>query len=927
MSESESHHLSRRQFLQIAGTITGGVAAAALAGCSTLGTAPATGAGGFTVSLHHDPADPIATSAPAQWALNKLRDALSDRGVTVLMRTDNNRVGRGISDSDLAIFAVGGASPRALGLIKLAEPESLALLPAPSGEPALIAAGADPLGLVYALTELTDRVTLASVPGAAGAKAALALAASISESRANAIRGIFRMFVSETEDKRWFYDRDGWQQYLDMLVGNRFNRFNLSFGLSYDFSRSLTDTYTFFMYPFFVSVPGYNVRAIARDGTPLGAGEMRKNLDTLRFISEQTALRGLQFNLGIWTHNYRWTSSPRATYTIDGLNGESQAPYSRDAMRLILQTCPGITGITLRTHGESGVPEGSYDLWKVIMSGVTGLRNADGSDRIIELDLHGKTMTPEMIDTALGTGMPVTISCKFSAEHLGLPYVQSSIRESEMPKATNGTGLMALSSGTRSLLRYGVGDLLRQDRKYKMIHRVWPGTQRLLLWGDPVYAAGYGRAGRFAGMDGIEYFEPLSFKGRGGSSMNIPPAADRSGYGDSSLCPEREWQKYLYTFRLWGRLSYNPDASAETWRRALGSKFGSDAPHYESALASASRILPLITTAHLPCAANYAYWPEIYVNMSLYDTTKVGSYGEAPNPKVFGNVSSLDPQIFASIFEYVDALLGGKHLAKINPLQVAQQLETWSKDTSAALARRVSKNDVLPGADDRRMETDAIIAAGIGQFFAHKFRAAILWQVFNLSGDESARAAATDAYKKARGAWSSLAATANVYLPDLTFGPERQLRRHWSERLADLDADIAGMATRTPQRHGGHPKDTINKLIQSIVDSDQNKISGAVARHTSPATFKPTHLLPLEIYSACDSVRLCYRHINQGERYTAVDMQNQDGKFTAAIPADYTEGKFHLQYYFEVRNSSAATLFPGFREDFTGTPYFIIPPA
>src|SRR5258708_4770791 len=98
MSLSKSGHLSRRRFLQVSGMITGSVAAA-LVGCSKTGIVRAVGPGGFTVSLHHDPGDPIASSASVQWALSKLRDALTDRGVTVLMRTDNQMVG------DLAVFA------------------------------------------------------------------------------------------------------------------------------------------------------------------------------------------------------------------------------------------------------------------------------------------------------------------------------------------------------------------------------------------------------------------------------------------------------------------------------------------------------------------------------------------------------------------------------------------------------------------------------------------------------------------------------------------------------------------------------------------------------------------------------------------------------------------------------------------------------
>ena len=48
---------------------------------------------------------------------------------------------------------------------------------------------------------------------------------------------------------------------------------------------------------------------------------------------------------------------------------------------------------------------------------------------------------------------------------------------------------------------------------WSVIHRIWPGTQRLLLSGDPLTTAAYSRAFSFCGSDGVEIMEPLSFKG------------------------------------------------------------------------------------------------------------------------------------------------------------------------------------------------------------------------------------------------------------------------------------------------------------------------------------------------------------------------------------------------------------------------------
>jgi hypothetical protein len=174
-----------------------------------------------------------------------------------------------------------------------------------------------------------------------------------------------RMFCSDVEDKPWFTDRGFWSAYLSMLVAQRFNRFNLSFGLGYDFTTEITDAYLPFAYPFLLRVPGYDVRA-----TNLDDAERDRNLEALRFVSDAAAERGLHFQLGLWTHAYEWTRSPAANHRIEGLTAETHAPYCRDALALLLRECPGISGVTIRTHGESGVAEGSYALWSSIFEGV-----------------------------------------------------------------------------------------------------------------------------------------------------------------------------------------------------------------------------------------------------------------------------------------------------------------------------------------------------------------------------------------------------------------------------------------------------------------------------------------------------------------------------------------------------------------------------
>jgi len=723
---------------------------------------------------------------------------------------------------------------------------------------------------------------------AAALAGAPALPQSTPDRPANAVRSIQRLFTSEVEDKPWFYDREMWPRYFAMLAENQFNRFNLSFGIGYDFLRAVTDASFLFAYPFFLSVPGYNVRA-----ANLPDAERDRNLETLRFIAEQAAAHGLQFQLGLWMHGYQWENSPHPNYTIEGLDAGNHGPYCRDALAALLRACPAISGVTLRIHGESGVAEGSYPFWGAVFEGVKR------SGRKVEIDMHAKGIDDGMIDLALATGMPVKVSPKFWAEHMGMPYHQADIRGQEVPAADHrDSGLMALSAGSRSFTRYGYADLMREDRRFEILWRIWPGTQRLLLWADPVFAAGYARAFRFCGSAGVEVMEPLSFKGRRGSGAMPAAQAGRCAYADASLRPRWDWEKYLDTYRVWGRKLYNPDATVEV----------------EPALAAASRILPIVTTAHLPSAANNNYWPEIYTNQSLVEASKT-EYTDTPSPKTFGNTSPLDPQIFSRIDDFADELLKGERSGRYSPVEVAQ----WLEDLAAA-AKPVKGRHV----DARRVDIDVAIQSGLGVFFGAKFRAGVLCRIHERTGDRAALEAALRCYRAARAGWAELAERAKgVYVSDITVGELPWLRGHWLDRLPAMDADIALLDARLP---AARLTDNV-KVKAAIAEALGRPQRPFVAmRHNTPDRFRRRQPLRLELSGpAVASARLYYRHVNQVERWQSGEMDRRGTAYVATIPGAYTDSPYPLQYYFELKSApDRAWLYPGFPPDLAGPPYYVI---
>ncbi len=900
-SKSEQKGISRRRFMKIAGV-------------SALW---ATSLGNFNfktkgVSIVIDHTDQTADSQPSQWAAKELEKSLVSEGIDVYRCNQISQARSG----DLIIVAAGTDSSLARRLLKGAKTnipsvaEALGLMPVKvDDKEVLLACGYDVRGLVYALLELADRVQYSNQP-----LDSLNIQKPIVEQPANVIRSLTRLFVSEIEDKPWYYDREMWKRYFTMLTTQRFNRFSLSLGIGYDFLENVTDAYFLFAYPFFLSVPGYNVKI-----PQLIDAERDKNLETLKFISDQAVARGIQFQLGIWMHGYKWINSPNANYTIEGLTPETHGPYCRDALRQLLKACPSISGITFRIHGESGVKEGSYNFWKTVFDGVATC------GRKVEIDMHAKGITQEIINIAVATGMPVKVSPKFWAEHLGLPYHQADIRAFEIPKPNQeAEGLLNLSAGSRSFTRYGYADLLKENRHYGVLHRIWPGTQRLLLWGNPEMSAAYSKAFSFCGSVGAELMEPLSFKGRRGSGI----AGGRCAYLDESLKPKWDWEKYLYSYRVFGRLAYNSDTEPNVWKRYLVRQFSEGAEKVELALANAFPILPIVLTAHGVSAANNLYWPEMYTNFSIADPDNKNPYFDTLSPKVFGNVSPMDPQLFMRINDFAEEILKGKRSGKYSPIEYAQWIEDLADAASKHLeqAKNNSKGKQKP--EFRRMVIDVAIAAGLGRFFGAKFRSGVLFAIFKQSGDRTALELSIKAYHRARNFWIDLANIArDVYKHDITVGETDILRGHWLDRLPAIDEDIDFMRKileRTPTSNVTQ-QDNVQLAIKEAMG--RPKRENIICHHIQPKYFKAGAPLNLElsIEKAIGSVLLYYRHINHAERFKTLKMQQTGKSFRATVPADYTDTLFPLQYYFELRDTPKnAWLYPGLTAKLTQQPYFVL---
>jgi hypothetical protein len=857
---------------------------------------------GKAIALIVDPGSALTASEPVQWAVEEFRQALTVKGVT-----SSN------SSSTLTVMVSPVTGPLAKtfnNLPTITQPETTALIPGNhNNAPAILVTGIDARGIVYGLLELTERIRLNDNPFTA-----LYLSAPVVEITPNKVRSVARAFLSEIEDKSWFYDRTFWKDYLDTLAFARFNRFNFALGFGYDFPRGVTGDYLHFPYPYLVDVAGYEQ---VRVEPPLQPGERQRNLETLQYIAAETARRGLEFQLGIWTHAYQWTDSPNSDHHVIGLTPEIHAAYCREALAALLITCPQISGLTLRIHGESGIPEGNYSFWQTLFEAISG------AGRVIEIDMHAKGLNQVMIDMAHKTGMPVKAGAKFWAEHQGLGYHQADIRETEYPRK-GVTGTFAVSSGERNFTRYGYGDFYRNDSNIDVLYRVWPGTQRHLLWGDPALASGYGRAANFCGAAGMELCEPLTFKGREGSGH----PGGRNSYVDSSLANiNRDTNKVTVTYLLWGRYLYNPDTAPEVHHRFFRQTFGSSGPALEAALASSSRILPLITTAWLPSASNHSFWPELYSPISILPPTGKPLYSDSPAPHNVSAISPLDPQLFSTIDQHAKDLVNGTKNARYSPGEVIEWLEMMVSTSTKSLATaRAGAGSRAKSPEFRQVEEDILIVNALGLYYANLFRAALFYSIYAQTGDPAAAAQSLATYRKGRDAWANMAERADkIYGTDISYGDIPVRRGHWADRLPEIDRDLTAL-----ERHFGDKP--IQQSSSRTAIRQATKVSPRLTvdvEHTVPDPFHSGGDLHLTIatHATVTESILWYRHVNHGERWVSAPMQKTGDAHNGFIPGSYTSSPYPLQYYLELRTTDAATLHPPLNSTFSNQPYYVITSA
>jgi len=101
--------------------------------------------------------------------------------------------------------------------------------------------------------------------------------------------------------------------------------------------------------------------------------------------------------------------------------------------------------------------------------------------------------------------------------------------------------------------------------------------------------------------------------------------------------------------------------------------------------------------------------------------------------------------------------------------------------------------------------------------------------------------------------------------------------------------------------------------------------------HVQPTSFHRSQPVAIALALPNDqpqptAVQLYYRHVNQAEPWRVTPMQiDKDDNCRAAIPGEYTDSPYSLQYYFEWRDESGQSwLYPGLGASLSNQPYFVL---
>lgn len=781
--------------------------------------------------------------------------------------------------------------------IQLPGEESLAILNISEGNAQLVVAvGGGHTGLMYALGEIADCVQ------AGGYDALLNMQDQV-ETPDLLIRGTDRFLMSERDDG-WFYSEEFWNYHIQRLARSRFNRFTLIVGFD--------TAYMSPPYPFFMEIAGFKQVTVA----PRLMERRARTLGILNHIGTLCHDMGIEFIFSTW-QQLPWTDNQQSM--VEGLpkDDDEFTRYCATGIRELLEACPSIDGVQFRVNLEAGITakggKGAThnQFWFKMIDAVAAVK------RHLKIDIRAKGMTDALLAHAMESGLEALVATKYWCEHMAEPYQMTSLRTEEWQHLGN-------ENSTR---RYSYDNLLKRPHTYGMLYRLWTyGSANLFLWGDPDYVRRFSAScEEFAGL-GFTISEPLSMKG----GHALLPGGDFPIHADPGMQAYRwEDERYWMYYLLFGRIGYRRETSAAVWQRELKRRYGVSAQAIGTAYQLASRVMPLITTAHFPVHPSMHYWPELYSGAALFADNNFDEY--------FGQVDYAgalpsDEQLFSSVRNAVKADLSGTSEEKYHPLTVREWYWKLAEQIDGALeAARTQGAEQY--ADWTGISVDFRMIAGIARYHAQMIAAAWYLERYRNANSVNELPKSWNALLRARQHWSGVSALGDrYYARNLMFdaGTGRRRNGNWHDRLdRQINPDVACLKALL-QENGLAADEVITADDEmDVMNPLRPMYEEGNIQCSVPTCAKAGQSIHVSVRIGgvlqAQSVHLYYRHVNQREEYQMVELSHTGDCWSGAINADYVEAQWDIMAYLAVCDAAGAVrILPGLRSPDSPMPYCII---
>ena len=757
----------------------------------------------------------------------------------------------------------------------------------------LLLAGSDQVGLMYTLLEMAEQIRTEGIE-------ALRNAENRTEIPENEVRCMDRYLLGHL-DNEWFLSEEFWRYYLERLAQARFIRFCLILGFD--------TAYMSPPYPFFTEVeefPEIKVKVF-------GPEQKEKNKNMLRKIVSLCHEYGIAFVLATWQQR-PWTTEQEEL--VSGLPEEENvlSEYCYCGMKALLKAVPDIDIVQFRVNHESGVGTqvSAETFWNHCTDAVADAGNELG--KIFTLDLRAKGLTETMIRHAFGRGLKVEVPTKYWCEHAALPYHLSTMRSEELAQLDN----------YNHSRRYSYADMLKKPRYYSVIFRLWNyGSTNLFLWGDADYARRFSKSCGLSGAAGFQVNAPLSLK----YGHELSHKEVWNTFADESLRYGKwEDERFWMWYTMFGRLGYCTDTPEKVWIREFDAHFGKGRGKIlEQALAEASKIIPLITTVHMPVHPSLRYWTEMSTGFALFNENNLYESEKYDFQKeiTYGSTEPSDHGLFYGVEEYVKDCVEKKMAGKYTPAQYASWLLTLADGAEDKLKQARSISGDEENAEYRALTVDINMLCYMARYHAHKIKAAIELAWWKQNKDYRCLKKCEEIFRKAIGYWELLSEKGEqAYYHDLDFSSAgtKTRRGTWRDLKKELEADLETIVNLLKG------SETVNCCETKVAEEKELSLFAEF-----PAEVKAGSDILIKVGKSGiggwpEKPVLHYRHVNQTEGlFLTLVMSEADEGYEAVIPGEYVTTDWDLMVYITVQeNAGICSMYPGIYNPIYPYPYQVI---